>query len=1280
MAVEATLEQTQDPADTPASPSTFAEASAEAVDVVEAAPAGQQDEGDQATPADAGKGGQADEGTDETLEILADPPADDAASSSPSGNDPTSSSNPQPSLPSSAPPSPPLAPADDTPAPAPARQPIRLPPPPARGILRPPSSSHAGPSSASRFSFKRDVLLSLSAGAPAGAVAGGVQEAVGSAASAAGGFLGSAFKRLSVAAGAAAAGSGVGAVQEQAFLAGGAASGSVDSLASSTPLLPSLSASSSVAPTTPQQPPQKKPSHPLPVSDLRRVRFRVGQAFSITYPINRGTLEPIAPSEEAITRNAVEAAFRARPGAAFVAGTKEKGKAPVEGPHAPRQEKGKEEGGKQWIGEELMRLYAECCRLREEPGIEKVKKAFRENPSSPPRTLDLSGILLTVGAVETLADLLSVDWGCRKLVLDGCGLDDESLKPLLHALLVSACIPTLSLANNKRIKQKGWRLVAVFVRKASFLRYVDLSDSSLDRRAAEWLVQALNPPPAPPPAPAPPPPPPKPEPSASTNGAKKLGAGAEAKPKKVKGPWDDDSDSDSEDEAERTTPSSEAAPELADEDVKSEAEADEPPAPPPAPLFDAAPLLKDEEEPAEGQEGSYGAVSSLRVENCGLRGGVLEALANGVRTSHLKHISLRRNRINAQGAVQLAVMIRDYPLSSSSSSSTELAASSSMSSVFSSNPPIASPSLWAFGNGSAPSNEPPSFPSNEPSNTVTARQQRPLPPPPADGGAREMEDEDDERPTNPAALAEREAWRLSEARVRLQRQVDEMPRVGALLTLDVKANDLRNGVTYIAQVLKRNRTLKVLNLSENKVEAQGLVAIAEALKYNTSLETLDLSFNPCCALLDGVLALRSAMMVSSTLKRVFLNSTGLTSEGAIALAEFLPEARSVIHLDLTANDVDISGVLALAVSLKMNRVIRCLDLDIPFDDPDFSRLSQSILETCVRNTELAQQEAEARARASEKRGAGHHVQIAQPIRKSALASNLEAQQRQAAERQKAREEAKQTQVDIFAAAAGTRDVVAELLGEDQKAASQGVIVKPSEVVKDALVQLQLAEAQLSEAFGSFRREEQRERAEILLTELASLFDLAKSLYDKPQPPTPSPATNGRDSASHLAIPPPAAVEQQPSSPTFSITSSDSEDEDEASPPAAAPSPPSADTTLELSTSLSPPASPSAPSPIEVDSRAMVAEESLVFRKGLALGVDDVPSDSDSDGEGEYAGEREVSGEELKREILEAPEEEVEEGRARRGSRGSFSAEDAERPRIEQDDGAKAEGEGEAAVK
>ena len=40
---------------------------------------------------------------------------------------------------------------------------------------------------------------------------------------------------------------------------------------------------------------------------------------------------------------------------------------------------------------------------------------------------------------------------------------------------------------------------------------------------------------------------------------------------------------------------------------------------------------------------------------------------------------------------------------------------------------------------------------------------------------------------------------------------------------------MQSAITYVAQVLKRNRTLKVINLAENKLDVSCLVAVAEAL-------------------------------------------------------------------------------------------------------------------------------------------------------------------------------------------------------------------------------------------------------------------------------------------------------------------------------------------------------------------------------------------------------------------------------------------------------------------
>ncbi|KAF8548472.1 RNI-like protein, partial [Imleria badia] len=54
---------------------------------------------------------------------------------------------------------------------------------------------------------------------------------------------------------------------------------------------------------------------------------------------------------------------------------------------------------------------------------------------------------------------------------------------------------------------------------------------------------------------------------------------------------------------------------------------------------------------------------SLRLDDCALRPNALEALARVVRTSSLRNISLRHNKITGTGggAVALALMIRDYP-------------------------------------------------------------------------------------------------------------------------------------------------------------------------------------------------------------------------------------------------------------------------------------------------------------------------------------------------------------------------------------------------------------------------------------------------------------------------------------------------------------------------------------------------------------------------------------------------------------------------------------------
>ncbi|KAG8752504.1 hypothetical protein FRC11_008293 [Ceratobasidium sp. 423] len=204
--------------------------------------------------------------------------------------------------------------------------------------------------------------------------------------------------------------------------------------------------------------------------------------------------------------------------------------------------------------------------------------------------------------------------------------------------------------------------------------------------------------------------------------------------------------------------------------------------------------------------------------------------------------------------------------------------------------------------------------------------------------------------------------RTSAALMDIVRSMEGVPKLGCLVSLDLKSNDVRGGISYIAQVLKRNRTLKILNLSDNRIEVQGLVQLAEALKYNSTLTSLDLSNNPCSSpSLEGIHVIRNALTINTTLHHLSLSSTGLTSQGAIALAEFIPDFPSLQHLDLTSNSLDVAGVLALSVGLKVNYEMRCLDLSIVPGEEDMARLCREILKICLRNTERAQATEEARA-------------------------------------------------------------------------------------------------------------------------------------------------------------------------------------------------------------------------------------------------------------------------------------------------------------------------------
>lgn len=412
--------------------------------------------------------------------------------------------------------------------------------------------------------------------------------------------------------------------------------------------------------------------------------------------------------------------------------------------------------------------------------------------------------------------------------------------------------------------------------------------------------------------------------------------------------------------------------------------------------------------------------------------------------------------------------------------------------------------------------------------------------------------------------------------------------------------------------------------------------------------------------------MRVAFTVNTNLKRLFLSDTSLGTQGAIALAEFLPEARHLLHLDLTANpSLEVAGIMALAVGLRSNRLIRCLDLSIPFNDGDLAALSQDILQvlqppaasllrvrcahplffvhqSCIRNTELAQERSTSKA---------SRAAVWVPIQKSTLARTAK-------------------EADTLRALAEVSTALSTPVG---RARADVFEMSPKEVVASGEEAIQALDAALeggrTKKAGDLleRGKALRERLEEAirgehggdkLQVLLGLVDrlsvqIARAQQARDVVVADGPVQNGSSSAArskpsilpgisssvvdtsllspNLGLAPPTP--DPLSSPSFSLGDSDSDsdsDSDASSPPSASssslrppisqiplPDSPAASTFPRTASEDAPPET----TEVEDKNTRWTQEEGELFRKGIALGVDDEEEVSE-----------ELSGEELKKEV------------------------------------------------
>lgn len=192
--------------------------------------------------------------------------------------------------------------------------------------------------------------------------------------------------------------------------------------------------------------------------------------------------------------------------------------------------------------------------------------------------------------------------------------------------------------------------------------------------------------------------------------------------------------------------------------------------------------------------------------------------AQAVRTSSLRNISLRHNRINATGAVAIALMIRDYPDTVTGSTPTSSAPST---------PPMSPPPTHAVLPHTSPVNiaaaaastvrsgplpPPPKHPGANPQTTYTpyiprskrtvaatnplspSGQHVPIITSSAQGGVTTRHPAPRNAPPNGSGNSGYHDHGPSAALLDKVRALDALPRIGALRTLDLRGNDIRVGV------------------------------------------------------------------------------------------------------------------------------------------------------------------------------------------------------------------------------------------------------------------------------------------------------------------------------------------------------------------------------------------------------------------------------------------------------------------------------------------------------
>eukprot|EP00434_Breviolum_minutum_P040250 symbB.v1.2.035759.t2/scaffold4892.1/size33355/2 len=146
------------------------------------------------------------------------------------------------------------------------------------------------------------------------------------------------------------------------------------------------------------------------------------------------------------------------------------------------------------------------------------------------------------------------------------------------------------------------------------------------------------------------------------------------------------------------------------------------------------------------------------------------------------------------------------------------------------------------------------------------------------------------------------------------------------------------GAKELAEMLKTNRTITVLNLEYCGIRVEGIKALAtalkcgglgskelaEMLKINRTIRHLNLE--QCGIGVEGIKALATALQSNKTVVDISLAQNGCGELGSKELAEMLKINRTIRHLNLEYCGIRVEGIKTLATAWKLNDTVVDINL------------------------------------------------------------------------------------------------------------------------------------------------------------------------------------------------------------------------------------------------------------------------------------------------------------------------------------------------------------------